>query len=141
MSCLKTSLLVSVILAFFLGIFDLTLYSALTSRSGGNGFVVFLGTMLSVLPSVAGYLALKEGSFRKYSSLKKFDQLVFGNVAWFILGIYSLLLATLILFSPWPPAFAGTVLLLLMQLILGVLMILHPILRGRLSAPNVTYPY
>jgi hypothetical protein len=114
----KVMLLVAAMLAFFLGLFDLTIYSDITGYFGTEGGVVFLATVLSTLPSIAGYLALKEGVFRKFGSLKGFDKLVYGNVAWLLFGILFFLLAASLSFSS-TPILAGAMAVLLMQLILG----------------------
>ena len=94
-----------------------------------------MATVLSILPSVAGYLALKEDTLRKYGSLKMFDKMVYGTTAWLLFGALSMFLAALSYFGP-TLSLQGSVITLWMQLVLGILLILHPVLRRRPSNPT-----
>lgn len=133
---LKTLLIIALVLAFFIGVFDLTLYLSLIESLGTDGTVVFAGTVLSTVPSFAGYMALKEGLFRRYSSLKRFDKVVFGNALWLIFGVFFLLLAMLNLFTPAPRLW-GEDMVLWMQLVAGILFLLHPELRRVAYSPAI----
>jgi len=140
-SMLRVMLFVGLVMAFFIGLFDLTLYLALVGFLGTDSTVVLAATILSTIPSIAGYMALKEGLFRRYGSLKQFDKMVFENAFWLIFGTFFLLLATLNLMTP-PPRSLGEETTLGMQLIAGLLFILHPALRRHLSLPTIgTFHY
>jgi hypothetical protein len=138
-SGLKVMLCVSAILALFLGIFDLTMYSTITGYLGTDGGTVLAATVLSFVPSIAGYVALKEGPFRKYGSLKGFDKLVFGDVVWVLFALLFFALAATILLGPGT-SLVGTMVVLTMQVLAGILLILHPLLRRSISRP-VTMAY
>jgi preprotein translocase subunit SecE len=130
-STLKWILWVASLFAFFIGLFDLTIYSAMTNYLGTDPTVVLLATLISVVPSIAGYVALKEGPYRKYASLKQFDKLVFGNQVWILFGLFFLLLGLggLLVGIASPAA----TLLLTMQLVLGVSLVSYPTLRKRMA--------
>jgi hypothetical protein len=117
--------------AFFIGLFDLTIYSAMTDYLGTDPTIVLLATLISVIPSIAGYVALKEGPYRKYASLKQFDKLVFGNQVWILFGLFFLLLGLEGLVEGIS-SLAAT-LVLTMQLVLGVLLVSYPALRKRMA--------
>ena len=138
-SVLRAMLCVAATLAFFLGILDLTLYSTITTYFGTDGGTVLAATILASVPSVAGYVALKEGPFRKYGSLKQFDKLVFGDAVWILFGLVFFALAAIIV-SSQEPSLLGIWVVLGMQVVLGALLFLHPILRRRISEP-VTIAY
>lgn len=131
-SLLKGLLGVGAFLAFFVGLFDLTIYSALTNALGTDPTVVLFGTMVSVIPSFAGYVALKEGPWRGYASLKQFDKLVFGNRVWFAFGLLFIILALASVLSGFSDLTAVFV-VFLMQLALGVLMVTYPTLRRKMA--------
>lgn len=134
-SVLMILLSVALILAFFIGLFDLTLYSSLIGYLGADATIVLAGTILSAVPSIAGYMALKDGLFRRYSSLKRFDKVVFGTAFWLIFGVLFLLLALLNFFTQ-PPRLFGQDMVLWMQLIAGILFLLHPALRRLVYSPS-----
>jgi hypothetical protein len=138
-SGLKVSLSIAAGLAFFLGIFDLTAYSTITGYLGTDAGTVFAATILSSVPSIAGYIALKEGPLRKYGSLKGFDKLVFGDVIWVLFALLFFAFAAITLLGPGI-TLIGTMVVLAMQVLLGALLLLHPILRKSISRP-VTMAY
>jgi hypothetical protein len=128
-SLLKFLLAVMATSAFFLGLFDLTIFYAVTARIGLGSGAVVLATLISATPSLAGYVALKEGAFRKYSSLRQFDKLVYGNSAWPVFGVIFLSLAALS-FSASLRLF-GSILDFWIQLLGGFLLASYPLLRKR----------
>jgi uncharacterized membrane protein len=111
----------------------------ITGYMGTDGGTVLVATILASVPSFAGYVALKEGPFRKYGTLKQFDKLVFGDAIWILFGVIFLALAASILLGP-PTNLIGTTVVLVMQVIAGVLFLLHPVLRRKVSRP-VTMAY
>ena len=127
------------IVAFFLGIFDLTLYSTIVAFFGADVGTVLAATVLSFVPSIAAYVALKDGPFRKYGSLKRFDKLVFGSAIWVVFGVLFLGLAILNVLGPGV-SLLGTAVVLGLQVLAGVLFLLHPVLRRSTSGP-VTKTY
>jgi drug/metabolite transporter (DMT)-like permease len=126
-------------MALFIGTFDLTLYSAITEYWGTDGTTVFIATVLSSLPSFAAFVALKEGPLRKYSSLKQFDKLVFSDSIWLVSGLLFFGLAAINLMSQGTNLL-GTTVVLVMQVVVGIVMFLQPILRRHVSSP-VTIAY
>lgn len=137
---IRILLATGVLLAFFLGLFDLTIFSAIVGMFGTDSGVVLFATVLSTVPSLAGYVALKEGVFRRYGSLRRFDKLVFGNAIWVLFGLLFLILAVAALLGP-PPEFLGSLLVIWVQAILGILMIVHPMLRRRVATSGtLAYP-
>jgi hypothetical protein len=133
LSFLKGALAIASFIGFFLGIFDTTVNSAL-ARMSTDSAIAMLGTVVSILPSAAGYLALKEGPLRRYASLRQFDKLVFGNWIWIAFGMFSMLLAIdTFLFGVSVP---GETILLLMQALLGVLLLSYPIVRRQFARPG-----
>jgi hypothetical protein len=140
LSAIKFLLLVGAFLAMFLGVFDLTFYLLLIENLGSASEVAFVATLLAALPSLASYLALKEGVFRKFGSLKQFDRLVYGRSVWLLFGVVFLVLAAKNFFGP-PASIFGIILISWMQLALGVIMILHPFLRKKISSDaTLNYP-
>lgn len=133
-SALKDLLVIMSFLGLFLGCFDTTIYSALTSALGTDYAVVLLATVVSVVPSIAGYAALKEGPFRKYASLKQFDRIVFGSEVWVIFGLLFIILAVVTFLSGWTNA-PGETVLFIMQAVLSVLLISYPTVRRKLAEP------
>jgi len=131
-SVLKDLLVIISFLGLFLGCFDTTIYSALTGVLGTDYTTVLLATVVSVVPSVAGYAALKEGPFRKYASLKQFDRIAFGNEIWIIFGLLFIILAVWTFLSG-PTSLPGEAVLFIMQGILGVLLISYPTIRKRFA--------
>jgi len=129
---LKIVLGVASFLGLFLGCFDTSLYSAVTGIFGTDNGTVLLATVVSVIPSVAGYVALKEGPFRKYASLKQFDRLVFGNEIWVALGLLfiALTIETLIFGLLQLP---GEEVVLAMEAVLGILLVSYPAVRKRFA--------
>jgi hypothetical protein len=139
-SVLKAMLCISAFLAFFLGIFDLTLYTTITTYVGTDGGTVIAATVLASVPSLSGYLALKEGPFRKYGTLKQFDKLVFGDIAWILFGVLFLALAAINLLGQGLNLL-GTWIVLIVQLLLGAFFFTYPLLRRRVSQPvTMAYP-
>jgi len=139
-SVAKFFLFFAFIFAFFVGIFDLSLYTYLVEYLGTTSEMALLATLISSLPCVAGYAALKEGFLRRYSSLRQFDRLVFGNSVWLLFGLLFLLLSAMTFLGP-PPTLFGIVVVAWIQLLLGLLMILHPLIRRRLAASaTLAYP-
>jgi hypothetical protein len=138
-SFLRITLEVSAVLALFIGFFDLTIYSTITAYLGTDSVTVFVATVLSSIPSIAGYVALKEGPFRKYSSLKQFDKLVFGDWIWIAFALLFILMASFTLLATISDLL-GSFIVLVMQLVLAMLLIMHPFLRRRVSRP-VTIAY
>jgi len=142
---LKSLLVINAILAFFIGLFDLTLFSYLTMDLGLSPTVVLLATILSTVPSLAAYMALKEGPLRRFGTMRRFDRLVYSDVTWILFGTLFLLLAAAS-FLILPQDTFGNTLVAWIQLIAGVLMLLHVVLRKRVTSiaatppPTLTYP-
>ena len=132
-------LCVSAILGFFLGIFDLTLYTSITANFGTDAGTVLLATILASIPSLAGYLAAKEGPLRKWGTLKEFDKLVFGDVAWIFFSVFFFALAAMNLLGQGLDLL-GISVVVIMQLVLGVLLLSHLLLRRKVSE-TVTIAY
>jgi hypothetical protein len=125
----------SAAIGIFLGCFDTTIYSYLTNIIGINGATVLVAAIASVVPSIAGYVALKEGPFRKYASLKQFDRYVFGSEIWLVFGLFFILLAIPAVISGAGNS-PGLTVLTVMQGLLGVLMISYPPIRRRFARPG-----
>jgi len=136
---IKLLLLIAAIMAFFLGLFDLSIYSALTQVLGTESGSVLFATLVSTIPALAGYVALKESAFRRFGSFRKFDRIVYGNVVWIVFGLLFLLLFAYAFFGP-PLDLIGSVLLMWIQLALGITLLIHPILRRKVSK-SVPLPY
>jgi hypothetical protein len=140
-SVLKSLLGIVSLLAIFLGLFDLTIYSAMTNYLGTDPAVVFLGTTLSIIPSIAAYVALKEGPFRKYASLKQFDKLVLEDRVWIVLGLFFVLLVLGSMFSGNLVIFPSTVVIVAMQLFLCIFFVFYPTLRRRIARVRPQTPF
>ena len=137
---IKLMLLVAAIMAFFLGLFDLTIFSLLTQFLGTTSGSVLFATVMSTFPSMIGYVALKEGVLRRFGSFRRFDRIVFGNIVWAIFGMLFLLLFAYTFLGP-PLEIVGSILVMWIQLVLVVLLLIHPLLRKRVSKTvPVKYP-
>jgi len=139
-SLARSLLVLGWLLSFFIGLFDLTLYSLLTGLLGLDTVTVFFATIVSALPTLAGYVALKEGVLRRWGSLRRFEKAVFGNLVWVLFGVLFLMLALSALMGP-PPQVLGSVLVMWMQLLLGLVFVMHPLLRRRLASTTATVYY
>jgi len=133
-SGLKAMLLIAGVFALFLGTFDPTAYVAMTGHLGTDGGTVFAAIIISSLPSIAAFAALKEGPFRRYSSLKQFDKLVFGDAIWIVSGLLLFALAATN-YTGQATTLIGATVILGIQVITGAIMLLHPLLRRRVSRP------
>lgn len=129
-TAMKILLTIGGVFALFLGVFDPTLYLLIIGGLGVSPSVALLGTLISVLPSLAAFAALKEGILRKMGTLRQFDRFVFGDGIWVVFGVLFLILAS-VNFLLIPTDIVGMVIVTWIELAVGVLMLLHLLLRKK----------
>ena len=129
---IKLLLLIAAVMAFFIGLFDLTIYSLLTQVLGTTTGSVLFATLVSTIPGLVGYAALKESVLRRFASFRRFDRIVYGNVVWMVFGILFLLLFAYAFLGP-PLDILGNILVMWIQLVLGLLLLIHLLLRRKVS--------